>query len=177
MTQPTGEADDRNHGWPARLPGGDTILFTILSDSVETSRIAVLDLASGVQRVLFAGGSCPHYSPTGHIVYAADDALWAVPFDANRLEVTGEAVPVLDNIITKSAGAADFDLAANGTLVYMSGRRIEQTLVWVNRDGRAVPLDVPFRLAPLWNRGRSDCPLSPAYRAWRTACLHLSTLA
>ena len=71
--------------------------------------------------MLLPGGSYPRYSSTGHIVYAIDGTLRAVPFDLERLEVTGTAVPVLDGVVTKDSGAADFALSRDGTLVYVSG--------------------------------------------------------
>jgi hypothetical protein len=81
-----------SHAWPEILPGGQAVLFTILSESVETSQIAVLDLESREYSVLIPGGSYPRYSPTGHIVYGIEGALRAVPFDLRRLEVTGNSV-------------------------------------------------------------------------------------
>ena len=69
-----------NHGWPDVLPGDRAILFTILTRGVvESAQIALLDLDSGEQRVLFSGGSAPRYSPTGHIVYGVSGTLRAVP--------------------------------------------------------------------------------------------------
>ena len=130
-----------NHGWPDVLPGGRAVLFTILpSAAIETAQIALLDLDSGEQRVLVSGGSAPRYSPTGHIVYAVSGTLRAVGFDLDRLEVTHpNPVPVLDGVITKQSGAANFDIARDGSLVYVAGTGGEaapRTLVWVDREGR-----------------------------------------
>ena len=49
----------------------------------------VKDLLSGVGRAI-------RYSFTGHIIYQRDTTLIAVGFDAHRLELTGDPVPVLD---------------------------------------------------------------------------------
>ena len=79
----------------------------------------------------------PHYSPTGHIVYGVNGTLRAVAFDVERLTVTGNPVPVLEGVNTKTSGAASFSLAGNGSLVYVAGGgQALSTLVWVNRDGR-----------------------------------------
>ena len=140
-----------NHAWPEVLPSGRAVLFTILSGAVENAQIAVLNVATGQYRVLVPGGSFPRYSPSGHIVYAIGGTLRAVPFDLARLEVTGTPVPVLDGVVTKNGnvaylrGAADFALARDGSLVYLSGSGNpsglpQRTLVWVDRQGRETPI-------------------------------------
>ena len=139
-----------NHAWPDVLPGGRAVLFTILSapGAIERAQIAVLNLDTGEQRLLFSEGSAPRYSPTGHIVYGIGGTLRAVGFDLDRLEVTNPTpTPVLDGVITKPRGAANFDLSRDGSLAYVAGEGrgvgIERTLVWVDRQGNEVPLDLP----------------------------------
>lgn len=89
------------HTWPAVLPDGDAVLFTIsrlVADlgppgmQGEESQIAVLSLDTGEQKVLVEGGSYPRYSPTGHLLYGAEGALWAVGFDLTRFETVGNPV-------------------------------------------------------------------------------------
>ena len=151
LTTPKAELGEVNHAWPEILPGGESVLFTILpvGDAIETATIAVLNLATGEERLLIPGGSFPRYSPTGHIVYGIDGTLRAVPFDLDRLEVTGNPVPVLDGVITKGSGAANFGVSQDGSLVYLSGAASAgglRTLTWVDREGREEPLGVEARL-------------------------------
>ena len=126
------------------------MLFTIQPrGAIENAQIAVLNLDTGEQRVLMPGGSYPRYSPTGHLIYGVSGTLRAVGFDLDRLEVTDpNPVQVLAGVVTKASGAADFDLARDGSLVYVAGQgaaRIASTLVWVDRHGDEVPLDLPAR--------------------------------
>jgi serine/threonine-protein kinase len=144
-----------NHAWPEMLPGSRAVLFTILNGPAENAQIAVLNLVTGELKVLVSGGSYPRYARTGHIVYGIGGTLRAVPFDLKRLEVAGAPVPVLDGVITKDAatspvglGAADFALAEDGSLVYLSGDAtggLRRTLVWVDRHGHETPLAAPPR--------------------------------
>jgi len=129
------------HYWVDMLPGGEAVLFTIGSGSIETSRIAVKSLDTGERRIL-TDGSSPRYAPSGHIVFARRNSLWAVPFDVDQLELTGSPVSVLENIQVNAGGAwAQFTLASDGSLVYMSSvALVNRTLVWVNREGQATPL-------------------------------------
>ncbi len=123
--------------WPEILPGGEAVLFTIIRGPVDSAQIAVLSFDSRETKVLVPGGSNPRYAPTGHIVYGVGGTLRAVPFDLERLEVTGDPVPVLEGVMTKSTGAANFGISQSGSLVYIAGPAsgVERTLVWVERDG------------------------------------------
>ena len=142
---------DRLHTRGALLPGGKAILFVITGAGMEThddARIAVHSLETGRHKVLIEGGMSPFYSLTGHIVYAREGKLHAVPFDVERLEVTGPPVAVVSGVFTCTiTGAAHFSLAENGTLAYapgivLGGRR---QLVWVDREGKFEALSAPER--------------------------------
>ena len=126
LTKPDRERGERAHMWPEFLPGGEAVLFTItsLTDSaatLENAQIAVLDLQTGMSKKLIGGGSHAHYVPTGHLVYGVAGTLRAVPFDLERRAVVGTPVPVLEGLMTTARGAADFAVAANGSLVYVAG--------------------------------------------------------
>jgi Tol biopolymer transport system component len=80
-------------------------------------------------------------------VYVVGGALQAVPFDLRRLEVRGPPVTLERQVATTLTGAADFAIAPDGTLAYVSaspGARTDaRTLVWVNRDGQETPITAP----------------------------------
>ena len=135
----TPDAEQGDHLWPEILPGSTAVLFTIIGGPVESAQIAVLSLDSGETKVLIPGGSNPRYAPTGHIVYGVGGTLRAVGFDLDNLEVTSDPVPVLDGVITKSTGAANFGMSQSGSLAYVAGPQqggVVRTLVWVDREGR-----------------------------------------
>lgn len=149
LTKPNNEQGERDHFWPEFLPGGQAVLFTIVSNgAIDTAQIAVLDLQSGMRKVLIRGGTHAHYVPSGHLVYAAGTSLLAIAFDLDRLEVVGSAAPVVEEVATTPEGAADFAVALNGTLVYMSntGAALARTLTWVDRSGREEPIRTPVRM-------------------------------
>ena len=135
-----GESDHRQ---PALLPGGTALLFTVASGTATS--IAVKSLETGERRDLFDGSS-PRYAASGHIVFARENALWAVPFDADTLSVTGDAVPVLEGVAIGTTGYAHITVAGNGSLAYVpgvAGVGQGRTLVWVDRDGREEELLAP----------------------------------
>ena len=136
------EESELSHRWPNILPGGKAALFTVWSGSVDTAQIAVVSLETGEYRTL-VGGTYPRYASTGHIVFGREASLWAVQFDADRLEVTGSPVPVLEGVrVEGNRGAAQFALANDGSLLYVPGGAAEapRHLVWVDREGREEPL-------------------------------------
>jgi len=146
ITVPDRAAGERTHRWPDILPGGKAVVFTIgtqtHSANFEDATIAALDVTSPDAKIipLIKGAGIARYSPSGHLVYARSGQLFAVPFDADRLEVTGPATPVLEGVASDlSSGAADFAIAGNGTLIYRpaAARGTEREYVWVTRDGRA----------------------------------------
>jgi Tol biopolymer transport system component len=110
-----------------------------MSTSVESAQIAVVDLETKRYRVIIPRGTYPKYSPTGHILYVAGGTLFAVGFDLNSLTVTTPTpVPVLEGVVMKESGAADFDISANGTLVYIGGGGdlSQRSVAWVDAAGK-----------------------------------------
>ncbi|MCZ6649213.1 MAG: protein kinase, partial [Acidobacteria bacterium] len=149
---PDVEREERTFRWPESLPGGRGVLFSVGTVSspehYDDSPIEVLDLASGVRKVVVPGSSMARYVSTGHVVYARAGSLFAVPFDLDRLEVTGPPVPVLDGVLTlRNSGAVQFDIADNGTLIYVPGdeRQTQRKLVWVDREGNIEDIQAPPR--------------------------------
>lgn len=55
-----------------------------------------------------------------------------------ELKVLGSPVPIPENVSVREGGAADFSFSVEGSLVYMSAA--DSTLVWVDREGRALPV-------------------------------------
>ncbi len=142
VDQSAGELD---HLFPAVLPGARAVVFTLALAAGARTQIAVLDLRTRHYRVVVDNGARATYSTTGHLVYQVNQALWAVPFDLDTLQVRGEPVAVLDE------PTAEFALADNGTLIAVPGNAAAEaperlrTLVWVDRNGKEEPLDLPAK--------------------------------
>jgi hypothetical protein len=147
LTKVDREHGENSHLWPEFLPGGKTVLFTIVpiggAPGSGSAQIAAADLRTGTYKVLVRGGSHAHYVSTGHLIYGVDGTLRAVAFNLGRLEVVGTPVPVLDGVVTTAQGAADFSVAANGSLLYVpgaAGAGGRNAVVSVDRQGRVSPL-------------------------------------
>lgn len=135
------------HGWqenrylPQLLPDGEHALVSSWNVDGST-KVFTLSLSTGEQRVLVEPAANGHYDGAGHLLYTLGKDLYAVDFDADRLEVTGTAVPVVENVLTGEYETAQFALSATGTLAYVPGGvdRIERTLVWVDKKGAVEPV-------------------------------------
>ena len=134
------EGIEVGHG-PQVLPGEKAVLFTLAPEGTnwDDAQIVVHSLETGERKILIERGRDARYVPTGHLVYVLDGTLFAAPFDAGKLELTGGAVPMAADVMTagESTGAAHFSVSETGALVYVPGGGLEsRTLVWVDRDGR-----------------------------------------
>jgi len=141
---------ETGHRWPYFLPGARALLFTIASEA--SSQIAVLDLTTRTYHVLATNGSDASYVPTGHVVYVRGGTLFAVPFDARQLAVTGSEAPVIDGVSSLgSPDIGDYTFSASGLLVYLAGQQSGKTLLeWADRKGVVQPASEP----QAWGTGR-----------------------
>jgi Tol biopolymer transport system component len=138
-------AGEISHRWPQVLPGGKAVLFTsgMHPNNYEDSNIVVYSMASGQRKTLQRGGFYARYLPSGHLVYMHEGTLFAVPFDLQRLEVTGQPAPILAGVVTNPArGGAQFSFSDTGNLVYVAGQGAVPNLsiYWMDREGKFTPL-------------------------------------
>ena len=145
LTEP--EADEGRHSWPAFVPGGNAVLYTHLNATFDTL-VAVVSLDTGAHQTLVQG-TAGSVAASGHLVFAREASLWAVPFDPDRLTVSGAPAPMVEDVQVNPDDWAHYALADDGTLVYLpsTGSSTEQRLlVWVDRStGAEMPLAAPPR--------------------------------
>jgi len=139
------QAGEVTHRWPQVLPGGTAVLFTaaVHGGNYEDAQAVIQDLTTGNRKTIYRGGYYARYVPTGQLVFIRESTLHAAPFDLKRWEVTGQPVPVLDDVANDSiSGGAQFSFSQLGTFLYLSGRGVSQNLsvYWMGRDGKFQPL-------------------------------------
>ncbi|HYN10868.1 MAG TPA: protein kinase [Vicinamibacterales bacterium] len=136
---------DANHLLPHVLPGGRGIIFTVWNGgSFADASLWVWSAATGTRHKLLEAATCGRYASTGHLVFARDAALLAVPFDLTTLTIRGSPVPVADGVeVSATNGTAQFALSAGGALVYAAQAAATDgadRLVWVDRNGGEQPI-------------------------------------
>ena len=151
------------HASPSALPNGRGVIFSIARRRATLEfDVGVLDTRTGKHTVLVRGVA-GHYAASGHLIWSTSSGtLMAAPFDADRLALTGEGVPVADGVAARGLGRVDLAISTNGTLAYIAGSAsgLNRELVWVTRDGAATPVDSQWSAYLL---GRAS--LSPDGRA------------
>jgi Tol biopolymer transport system component len=156
LTTPDAAQRESDHAFPSVLPGSRGVLFTITAGGrPDNAQVAILDLKTGRRKTLVRGGGQAEYieSSTGsrqgeYLAYAAAGTLRAVRFDPVRLEVLGDSVTIVEDVLTKASGGANYAVSRPGTLVYMPGTAAEtpiRALVWVDRKGHEEPITAPLR--------------------------------
>jgi serine/threonine protein kinase/Tol biopolymer transport system component len=135
---------ESSHRYPEVLPGGRVVMFTAgppRDGPWHEADIVAQSLETGQRHTLIPGAAQARYVAPGYIVYARAGTLYAVPFDATSVRVTGPPVPVLEGVREDLRhGAAQFVVSANGTLAYVSGGLETTEVVLVDRQGLATPL-------------------------------------
>jgi Tol biopolymer transport system component len=136
-----------SHRWPQFLPSGKAMLFAAGPTGITftSAQVAAQVIGEIGSRHLIQGGTNPRYAPSGHLIYARGGSLMAVPFDPQRLAVTGAEVPVVEGTRESSVGASQYSISGTGTLVYVPGgfQSAQARLVWVNRNGAEQTLAAP----------------------------------
>ena len=146
-------AESLVHG-PQLLPDNDTLLFSVAragssSATFWDAQVFTHSLSTGRRKTVLEGGSDARYLPSGHLVYMVEGTMMAVPFDLQRLQVTGGAVPVVAGVrrgASAVGGAMQAAISNSGTLAYVVGPpRAGRDDIWLfDRKGGASPL----KLAP-----------------------------
>ena len=105
---------------------------------------------AGPVREIVSNAEAAQFVSPGHLVHWRGTSFLALPFDLVSLRVTGPAVPVLGRAgaaIVSIDDAKFLAVSATGTLVYSprEQQRSSRRLVWVDRRGGEIPLDLPPR--------------------------------
>jgi serine/threonine-protein kinase len=133
------------HSDAAVFPGTRTVLFTSLTTEPGSERIESVPLHGGQRSVVIEHAMAPVWSPTGHLLFGRDGAVWATPFDPGSATARGTAVPVIAAglVGTRLFGSPGFQLSSTGTLVFVPSDFDYKRVVSVAPDGSELALKLP----------------------------------
>jgi serine/threonine protein kinase len=141
---------------PQILPGGKQVLFVRLPEEPggagvlrwDAAEIVIQSIGGNDRSVVWKGGSHARYLPTGHVVYAQGNTLFALAVDLPSRKVTGGPVPILEGVRRSSNGfsdAAQYAVSDSGTLVAIPGAGASQAakgvLALLDRNGVTTALN------------------------------------
>jgi serine/threonine-protein kinase len=125
---------------PAFLRGGQALAYSVAPGPYGGGRI-VVRTDDGIERPLITNATSPQYVASGHLAFWRAGNLFAAPFDATSLQITGPEVLVVEDV-----ALGGFSVSRTGSLAYVTGAQgTLRRLVWVDRNGGESPIDAPNR--------------------------------
>ena len=131
------------HRWPWFLPDGKYFIFLATSHTggdPKQNGIYFASVDSTESHLVLATDSAAQYA-SGYLLYRANTALVAQPFDPHNGTLSGSPVPLV-NSIRDDVGVwrSIFAVSQNGLLIYQAGSAdsARSHLVWFDRSGKAL---------------------------------------
>jgi Tol biopolymer transport system component/predicted Ser/Thr protein kinase len=142
-TQLDGSRRETSHRWPVFLPDGRHFLYLVLGTvgtqaQTEADALFLGALESNERTLLLRTRWSAAYAAPGYLVFLREGSLMAQPFDAKRLQLSGEAFPVAEQVQNYPLTASTtFSTSENGLLAYEAGTGggLSQP-VWFDRSGK-----------------------------------------
>ena len=124
---------DGKHFFYYRLMGNKSGIYTGSIDAKpgQQGQTRLLDSAAGVEYVPSETGK------GGYLFFLRGTALMAQPFDAGRLELTGRAVQLADQVSTNLFNGL-FSVSNNGVLAFATTGGDSRQLTWYDRQGKVL---------------------------------------
>ncbi len=138
LTSVANEKGEKAHYLPQLLPDGETVLFTV--SGISQPKLALLSKTEKKWEYIEATGKAwfGKYIKTGHLIFARDKQLMAVPFDVATAKTSGEPTLVLSDLFEM---APNIQISNSGTLIYLPTiSRTNNQIVWVDRNGDEIPV-------------------------------------
>ncbi len=127
---------ETGHSQPQLLPDNRHFLYQVTSASADFNGTYLGSLDGGQPRLILRGNSPAVYAQPGYLLLVQDGALTARRFDSNRLEISGDPVPLAKR--SGTASVLTVTASSNGLLAYLTGpTEPTQQLQWFDRKGNA----------------------------------------
>jgi Tol biopolymer transport system component len=146
---------ETGHYSPNFLPDGRHFFYQSWAGTTEDSAIFVASLDDKDRKLLLKNDSNAAYAAPGFLLFARETTLMAQPFDAAKLQLSGEPFPVAEQVtFTGQYSYSNFSISDTGTMVFWSGSISNRQLIWFDREGKS--------LGPVGPQGEyNDIVLSP----------------
>jgi eukaryotic-like serine/threonine-protein kinase len=144
VTEVDGSLNELEHSWPVFLPDGRHFLYLARNAQPENSAIYVGTLDSKERKRLLQIHSSVAYTAPGYLLFARETTLMAQAFDANKLELKGDAFPVAEQAVRNPVnGRVMFSVSDNGVLALRAGALALNQLIWFDRAGKQLSVLTP----------------------------------
>ncbi len=125
--------------FPSFLPDGRHFLYSArYSESVVGLSIASIEPGFEPKALIPSDSNGVFVAP-GFLLFTRGETLMQQPFDVDRLEVTGEATPVVEQVFRNpGVGRADFSASDTGLLAFRSSSNLGNQFAWFDRAGKLI---------------------------------------
>ncbi len=146
------DRNERTFRFPHSTPDGEIVLFTVGTldspNAYDEAVIKVFSPKTGDRRTIIERANMARFASRDLVVFARSGDLYTVAFDPERLEIVGDAVPVIEDVGgDPSSGAGYFSVAPSGNIVWLAGAITvaDAMLTVVDRNGKAERLPIEPR--------------------------------
>ena len=136
VTQLDKSLPELTHRWPVFLPDGKHFLFFSRGSQNATY---LGTLGSTERKLILKNDSNAIYVPPGYLLFVRNGDLMAQPFDTQRMELSGTALPIAENVPTEGITQHGLFSASNNGIVSTQpkfGKLLQP--VWVDRSGKVL---------------------------------------
>lgn len=128
------------YAFPTFIDGRQFLYGYRDQENPERSGVYVAPLAEPARsRLLAQSTNLKALVRHGYLVFSRDQVLFAQSIDERALQLTGEAIRVVDDLSFDNFAGANFSMSANGVLVFAPrGTQDYSRLTWFDRSGRVL---------------------------------------
>lgn len=139
LTTPRADHGEVRHNWPAWLPDGRSIVFTVAMSPLPdaSGHLALLPLPAGQWHVLRSGVTRGAPTDAGYLLFSTGSDLQAQAFDERTSALSGATDSVADGIATAS-GMAEFAAADGNALVTVTASSSPRRVGWSDDPARSL---------------------------------------
>ena len=145
ITKLNEEQGQSSHRWPSALPDGKHFIFFLRGGQADKQGIYAGSVDSSDPVLIVptvVAGSYAEADGIGYLLFVREGTLMVQRFDAAKLALSGEAVPLVENILSfpGEVGPTAYSAfsAAAGHLIYRTGDQQTTRLTWQDRSGKVL---------------------------------------
>ena len=146
LTKLDTEGGQTSHRWPSMLPDGKLFLYFGRGGAAEKQGIYAASLDSPQEPKFIVAtpvaGSYTEANGAAFLLFVREGTLMAQKFDARALELSGEPLPLVEDLLSfpGEVGPTAYSAfsAANGHLIYRTGDQQTTRLTWYDRSGKVL---------------------------------------
>jgi serine/threonine protein kinase/Tol biopolymer transport system component len=139
LTKLNPSRQEASHRWPYFMPDGRHLLYSVLGGPQGRGIYVTSVDGTESRRLLDVPDTVVAYAAPGYLIFRRETSVMAQPFDAEKLQLSGEPVPVAEQVgFEVTTFQTYFSVSQTGVLLYSSGSSGKTQLTWLDRTGKEI---------------------------------------